>query len=510
MVAINSIYLLFVLLVAGAGVTSAQTHRLGDDARFASLVSEADAATRQCDSLSRLVAVARDAYASEPERQQTLGADILRYEQELEQATRRREGAIAAVVRFEQDWVVANASSHTSEQSPVEPGQTLSAEEYPKRANLVENGYFIASLPAADMRSLREAQRRETEVEKRIATYHGLYDTMVALQLEYGRVDNQHAADSLRIELERVRTRAADVEDGVMQSWQSVYDNKTYLYNLALELNMRSDLLAEWERLSAEAQVGIDGDAGAYESDALSLFYNQKRALLSYEQQMASALNLNSAKDSLSVVAKRLKRDALCLPRVVVEERLFIDYEPLKVILPTIYNAKNPIPPTKIYERGTIYRIRIGVFTHRPNLSALRGITPLSCTDAYHDGKCAYYVGGFATEADAKEGVAYLKSIGFRDPLISMWVDGEYVSDIEQWKRANVVRYNVEISGVATLSEQVKMHISLRNEQSRISRVGKHFIVGEFLSKAEAERLAQEVADMAAGAATEVVEVNKR
>ncbi|MBR0393933.1 MAG: hypothetical protein IIX04_02360 [Alistipes sp.] len=508
MVAIRTIYLLAILLFGFSAHAAAQ--ELDKEERYQHLVKEANLASDRCDSLQRVVAAARDLYLSEPKKQPELKSKLLRYEQELTAAAQHKEAAIAAVVAFERDWVVANVNSKPTPAPAVEVVPTLAIEDYPKRANLVENGYFIASLTAADMRSLRDMQRREGDVSKRVAAYHDLYDTMVALQLEYDRVDNQKAADSLRVELERVRTRAADVEDTLMQSWQTVYDNKIYLYNLALELNMRSDLLGEWERFSAEAQNGMDNDAGVYESDALSMFYNQKRALLSYEQHLASKLALQSAKDSLAVVAKRVNKESFCLPRVTLQERLFIDYEPLKVILPTIYNAKNPIPPTKIYERGTIYRIRVGIFTYRPNLSALRGITPLSYSDAYHDGKCAYFVGGFATEADAKEGVAYLKSIGFRDPLISMWVDGEYVADIEQWKRENVARYNIEISGLSTLSEEVKAHIQLRNEDSRISRVGKVFIVGEFISKERAETLAQEIVGMSRGATASVVGINNR
>ena len=505
MVAIRTIYLLAILLFGFSAHASAQG--LDKEERYLQLVKEADLASQRCDSLQRVVTAARDLYSSEPKRQAELKSDLLRYEQELNDAAKHKAATIAAVVAYEQDWVVANVNSKPTPTPTVETAPTLSAEDYPKRANLVENGYFIASLTVADMRSLRDVQRREVDVNKRVSAYHNLYDTMVALQLEYGRVDNQKAADSLRVELERVRSRAADVEDTLMQSWQTVYDNKIYLYNLALELNMRSDLLGEWERFSAEAQNGMDNDAGVYESDALCLFYNQKRAMVAYEQHMASKLGLKSAKDSLAVVAKRISREKFCLPKVTVQERIFIDYEPLKVILPTIYNAKNPIPPTKVYERGTIYRIRIGIFSNRPNISALRGITPLSYSNAYHDGKCAYFVGGFATEADAKEGVAYLKSIGFRDPLISMWVDGEYVADIEQWKRENVTRYNIEISGITTLSDDVKAHIQLRNEDSRISRVGKVFVVGEFMSKDRAEALAQEIVGMSRGATTSVVEV---
>ena len=509
MVAIRDILICLVGVVAASTICSAQSKEVERDTRYQKLAQSAEQAVQGCDSLQRLTDAARLKYGSEVEgNREALSADILRYEQELSEAFRAKESALNALIAFESDWVVNNMNRATAPVAEVETTPARSVEDFPKRANLVENGYFICSLNAADMRSLREAQGRESHVNRKIAEYHTLYDRMVALKHEYERVETPTAADSLLVELERVRSRAVDMEDSVMKSWQSVYDNKIYLYNLALELNLRTDLLSEWERCSLQAQMALDNDTGTYESDALALLYNQKRALLSYEQHLASALSLTTAKDSLKRAYDGLRRESLCLPRVTVQERLFIDYEPLKVVLPTIYNAKNPIPRTRIYERGTIYRIRIGVFNHRPNVSALRGITPLSWSDAYHDGKCAYFVGGFATEADAREAVTYLKGIGFRDPLISMWVDGEYVPDIEQWKKNNAARYKIEITGAESLSDAVKTHIGLRNADLRISRVGKTFVVGEFLSRDEAETLAREVRSMM-NAEAEVVEVKK-
>ena len=159
-------------------------------------------------------------------------------------------------------------------------------------------------------------------------------------------------------------------------------------------------------------------------------------------------MGLTTARDSLAKVKKAMAESSYTLPKVHIVRRAFIEHEPLKVIKPTIYTSKNPIPQTKIYEFGTVYRIRIGIFTNRPNLSALKGITPLSYTDKYHGGKYAYYVGGFRSEEEAAEGVVYLKKLGFKAPQIVMWIDGEYISDIEGWKSKNL-GFNIEITGVS-------------------------------------------------------------
>ncbi|MBQ2423428.1 MAG: hypothetical protein II262_01380, partial [Alistipes sp.] len=139
-------------------------------------------------------------------------------------------------------------------------------------------------------------------------------------------------------------------------------------------------------------------------------------------------------------------------------------------------------------------------------LTALKGITPLSYTDKYHDGKYAYFVGGYRSEEEALQGVAYLKKLGFRDPQLVMWVDGEYISNIAEWKSKNL-GYNLEITGVTTLPDDVKAHIGIRNDQARFSRVGAAFIVGTFASKADAELVASEVAAMNSALKVEVKSV---
>jgi hypothetical protein len=76
-----------------------------------------------------------------------------------------------------------------------------------------------------------------------------------------------------------------------------------------------------------------------------------------------------------------------------------------------------------------------------------------------------------------------------------MWVDGEYVSNIEEWKRKNI-GFNIEITGVTTLSDAVKTHISIRNEKCQFSRVGTAFIVGTFASQSDAEVVVSEIMAM--------------
>jgi len=176
------------------------------------------------------------------------------------------------------------------------------------------------------------------------------------------------------------------------------------------------------------------------------------------------------------------------------------------VKVPTIYNSKNPVPRTKVYDYGTVYRIRVGLFSKRPNISALRGVMPLSYTDAYNRGLYAYFVGGFRTEQEAKEGVVQLKKLGFRDPIIAVWVDGEYYPTLEDMRRSES-QYNVEISGVPTLTDDVKAKILAHKSDCTISRIGSTFVVGSFEGKSAAEAVAT---DLRAMNSEIIVEITKK
>jgi hypothetical protein len=243
---------------------------------------------------------------------------------------------------------------------------------------------------------------------------------------------------------------------------------------------------------AARAEREINENSDQYQSDALVGYFARKKALTEYEMQIASALSLTTSRDSLKLVSAELKNRDYRLSKLSLQRRSFINYEDIEVKTPTIYNSKNPVPQTKIYDYGTIYRIRIGLFSKRPNISALRGVMPLSYTDAYNGGMYAYFVGGFRTEQEAKDGADYLKKLGFKEPIIAVWVDGEYYPTLEDMRRSQS-QYNIEISGVATLTDDVKALILSHKSDCTISRIGSTFVVGTFEGKSAAEAVVAEL-----------------
>ena len=305
-------------------------------------------------------------------------------------------------------------------------------------------------------------------------------------------VPTKEEADTVAVHFAAKSAEMAQLDNEINSLWAQLYYNKFYAYDLLMERSGNTAMLDLSATSMAKAEREINENGELYQSDALVSYFARKKALAEYELQLASLLSLTTSRDSLRVVVSELKNRDYRLSKLSLQRRSFIAYEDVKVKNPTIYNSKNPVPRTKVYDYGIIYRIRVGLFSKRPNLSALRGVVPLSYTDAYNKGLYAYFVGGYRTEQEAKEGVAYLKKIGFRDPIIAVWVDGEYYSTVEEMRRSQS-QYNIEITGIATLSDDMKARILTHKNDCSISRIGATFVVGTFEGKSVAEAV---VADL--------------
>lgn len=461
------------------------------------------------DSLNSVLAETRNKYASNPDMREELTKQLVAMEAQALTLKQSYDKALKAYIGNQQRNYVRTATDSTLSLQYNQGEDTAAVATlptYPKVANLVYNKLFQHYISAADLRTLREAQKQESVVQTKIKEYLRHYDRMVALKLEYERVDTEIAADSVLNLLEVARKEASGVEAVIGDTWHTICDNKIYAYNLLMEQKDKVSVLTSADEELTKALRESEQVEKECESPLLSEYFYRKNALLSYECKVADVLELQTAQDSLIKVQRGLKKENYCLPKVKIVRRSFIEHEPIKVIKPTIYTTKNPIPNTRIYEYGTVYRIRIGIFTNRPNLSALKGVTPLSYTDKYHGGKYAYFVGGFRTEEEANEGVKQLVKLGFKSPQVVMWVDGEYISNIAEWKSKNL-GFNIEITGITALPDAVKAHISLRNENCRFSRVGTAFIVGTFASKSDAELVASEIVAMDSNIKAEVKSV---
>lgn len=467
---------------------------------------------QKCDSLSVLLSSYRSEYANKESAHDSISLKIVNTEAELQQLYSTYCQAKSALSKELGDSLFKafiSAKNRPSKES-VQEDKSFKTKSYNFTTNtkrdLVANDFFVSQLTDNDYKTLSQAQQAEKRANELVAEYSRRHAELLGLQRYYMEVPTPQEADSLAHIFKGKVASFAQLDKELSGAISTFYFNKNYIYDLLMERRGESAMLDLSASLASSAEREIERSSGQYISDVLTHYHIRKKAITEYELRLAELISAGNAHDSLKVVAGRLKNYDYKLSQITLQRRSFIIYEPIEIKGTTFYNANNPIPRTKTYDYGTIYRIRIGLFQRKPNISALRGIAPLSCTDAYNKGLFAYFVGGFRTEQEAKEGADHLKKIGFKEPIIAVWVDGEYYPTIEDMHRS-ASRYNVEISGITSLTDDIKAKIIAHESDCTISRIGSTFVVGSFGSKADAEVVATDIQNTNGGISVKVTKI---
>lgn len=435
--------------------------------------------------MQKQIAVLRAILRENPAEQQTYGGQILALESEMLSAQGLRTRVAARINAIEQAWL----ADHPDYVPAASEGQKCLVAQTPEsqqRRNLVYNSYFHENLPARDYQALLNAQRMESEAIGCVARLWENYRQQLALKGQYDTVRTEQAAVDLFGRYRTVSNLGRVLQDSLAAVWGYVYDNKTYAYDYILDkLNCREQQAQQQKTLD---EVRRQMAAAQAESlfDVLPDYYIQKRQLVGYEREIAGLLGLNLAADSLKNVAAQLQAVDYRLPKPEITERYFLNYEPIGFAAGR-YTYKKPIPDCPIYEHGVIYRILLGEYQYKQNISIFRNTYPLYVmkTDA---GRYRYFAGGFATKAEAIEAQEILRSKGFRRPELVVWYDGTY-TNLTQTPEAELAAFRVEITSEQNLSEAVKQAIAKSAPGCDLSRVGADlFVVGRFDNKAVADQ----------------------
>ena len=306
------------------------------------------------------------------------------------------------------------------------------------------------------------------------------------MKQQYDTVRTEQAAVDLFGRYRTVANLGRVLRDSLTAVWGYVYDNKSYAYDYILDkLNCREQQARQQKALDdVRRQMSAAQAEGLV--DALPDYYIRKCYLTDYEREIARLLGLGLASDSLKRVALQLQTIDFRLPKPEITERYFLDYEPVEFVAGR-YTYKKPIPDCPVYEHGVIYRILLGEYKYKQNISIFRNASPLYVlkTDA---GRYRYFAGGFATKAEAVDAQELLRTKGFRRPELVVWYDGEY-TNLTRTPEAEMAVFRVEISSEQNLSDAVKQAIAQAAPGCDLSRVGADlFVVGQFDNKAVADQ----------------------
>lgn len=493
---------------ASAQEVTARIAGLESNAEYMDMLREEAALQAREDSVTMAVNRVRRQLRDDPSQRAAYSAEILRCEEQLFAIRTERGRLTDRINTVEQDWVLANLDlnrpSAATPDSPSADGTPLP--DSLQVANLVHNAYFREQLPQTDYRALLDAQRRERTALDLAASCIANYEAIEELKISYDTITSQTPAAVLYERYRTLQSLNRSLCDSLHGVWSGIYDNKNYAYAYLLDKLGRDDLLTKTEEQMAGVRRQMASERGRYYADEVTDYLLQKRALVDYETELARALGLTDARDSLVRVAADLRNVDYRLPKLFIEERMFLEYEPIEFVTPAKYNASNHIPEVQIYERGTIYRILLGSYTNRTNGGYLfKGAYPLGYEKV--DGKYAYYAGGYRTLDEARAAQEEMKKKGFRRPEIVVWNDGVRTNLADAAVEGHAPMFRVEISGLDNLSEVLRAAVLAVAGECEISRVGQLFIVGPFADKAVADKVVEQVMQQNASLEVKVVEI---
>lgn len=457
------------------------------------------------DSLTDEASSVRQRFRDDPENRSVHTSAILKIEERLFALRSEKGELVARINAIEQEWILKSMMEAPSEEIRRDSGELPDYSDAPRSRNLVENACFREELPPSDFVALRKAQWLEGSASACIERFADNYARLIQMQGEYAALTDQSQADETFDRMTEICEENRRLDDSLQGIWNYIFDNKSYAYSFLLDKYGReSRLERETERLT-EAQRESEADRGRYASDALVNYFLQKRALVAFEQTVAREFALYEAQDSLAHEMDYLQSVEFRLPRVEPERRYLLDYEAVGFSSPSKYNARNPIPACKVYDRGTIYRIRLGRYKVKQAVNIFKGVYPLALFREA-DGRYGYYAGGYATLVEAHLACELLLKKGFRRPEIVRWTDGT-LEEVSSDEISNGM-FRVEISGVENLGEELRTVIRALAGDKELARVGSAYVVGSFADRSEAEQLARALVAADGSVSAEVKEIS--
>ena len=485
---------------------------LEDNAEYMSLLADGVGLQQVEDSVMRVIEQNRKLFVEDPTNREKYGEVILALEEKVFSIRNRKGDIFSRINTIEQDWLIENMNSSSqvaeSEVQPTEEADTTVEQAAIQPARLIDDIHFVSALDSADYVALQRAQDDEYKVIEYVNMLSENHAAMESIRVQYEQTQDAAEATRLYSNYKVLNGLCSALNDSISTRWSSIFDAKSFAYTFMLEKERRDDLLENSELALSQALQRAADDRGRFASDAMSSYFNTKKCLISTEIELARMYGLGFVQDSLTKISRHLESIDYRLPKVEIEERFFLAYEPIGVSSPSRYNSRRPIPECEVYERGTMYRIVLGTFSQQQPISIFKGVYPLYRLKT-EEGKHRYFAGGFATEAEADEAQIKLKNMGFRRPEVVVWRDGVYANLVEEREAAEDMMqvFRVEISGVEQMSDNMRSTIDSLATGKDITRINGRFIVMSFAERNEAEQVADAIAATTEGATVEVTTI---
>lgn len=490
---------------------------IDDDPHYADLRDEYSRLVESDDSLRIVIAEARDNYmhykgeANSEELVERYAAQIISSEKEIFDVRKSRRGVVNKIAAMEQRYILRDLS-RTGGAGEKDDYINVRADKMEHR-QLILNGVIARSLGSGSYSDLKLAQRYDEAMPRLVEEYIATYTRLSRSARAYRIATDEREGEDIYSNYLALRDRADSLGAVIDKYWNNILNTKYYAYGYILERYGLYGLLDNSSMDFSAMQQRCANEDGRYALDALAHYAIGRPTLVAFERDFAREMGLNQAADSLESVYDNIQAPEYAIQPVTLERRSFVVYEPLLFGRVDYYNDANPIPPVKIYERGTIYRVLLGVFRNKQPMSVLKGARPLYVTK--DEEGYSYYVGGFESEEAATAAVEELLDKGFKEPQICCWRDGKMTNlsePVEQSDEPVMVqpsghRYIVLLE-CGEISESMRSTIAMAAPEKRISRRGAGFAIGTFMVRSDAESLKDAILENHPKIKVSIVELN--
>lgn len=471
------------------------------------------------DSIQNVIAKTREEFAQRNnidsltnEQIDIFTSQILNLEEQIFELRQQRGDVITELNNIEQEYILAHMFAPAPETETTEESIEETIVAPVEQRMLIHNDIFRRSLTDEDYAELESAQREDEQMVALCNDFQSLYTKFENTTRDYMETTSESVADSLFDVYHSLKREIATLNDAIDSQWAHIIDTKYYAYGYILEKGFRYDLLDNSSEQFSEMQQRCAEKDGLYVSDAIMHYAIGHPTLLDFEIAVAEDLGLQQAADSLHSAKRDFVAPNYRQEMVELERRLFIDYEPIIIGRTNYYTNSNPVPPLKVYERGTIYRILLGKFRSKQPMTLFKGVQPLFITTE-EDLYC-YYAGGYATLKEAEEAQLFLREKGFKKPEICRWRDGEMINidTLEEEDDDNTTplvgsRYIVMLE-CDTIDEALRQTITATSPDKVISRRGAQFAIGTFTDYAEATALLTALSEQHPEVSATIVELD--
>lgn len=471
------------------------------------------------DSIQNVIAKTREEFAQRNntdsltnEQIDIFTSQILNLEEQIFELRQQRGDVITELNNIEQEYILAHMFAPAPETETTEESIEETIVAPVEQRMLIHNDIFRRSLTDEDYAELESAQREDEQMAALCNDFQSLYTKFENTTRDYMETTSESVADSLFSVYHSLKREIAILNDAIDSQWAHIIDTKYYAYGYILEKGFRYDLLDNSSEQFSEMQQRCAEKDGLYVSDAIMHYAIGHPTLLDFEIAVAEDLGLQQAADSLHSAKRDFVAPNYRQEMVELERRLFIDYEPIIIGRTNYYTNSNPVPPLKVYERGTIYRILLGKFRSKQPMTLFKGVQPLFITTE-EDLYC-YYAGGYATLKEAEEAQLFLREKGFKKPEICRWRDGEMINidTLEEEDDDNTTplvgsRYIVMLE-CDTIDEALRQTITATSPDKVISRRGAQFAIGTFTDYAEATALLTALSEQHPDVSATIVELD--